>query len=537
MQRRFVFSLTAMVAIWAAACSPDPANKITADGIMADVEVLAADSMEGRSPGSPGEVRATAYIASRFEEIGLEPVGDSYFLPVELIGMRKNIDQSSLTIRNRRGALPLENDQNVTYWSTAEEETVDLRNTPIWFVGYGVEAPEYEWDDFNGQDMSGKVLLFLNNDPQVEEDGEPLFGGDARTYYGRWTYKFEQAQKHGAAGAIVIHTTESASYQFSVIGNTGSRQIWQRNYRLPFLAWIDSTTSESMASSMGTDLPGLFEMAAQRDFRPRDTGFRLTTHIETAIERVQAHNVAGVVRGSDPDLADQYIVFTAHHDHLGMNSDLPGDDKIYNGALDNSLGVAAITAAAEAFVAAAPRRSVMFVSVTAEEGGLLGSGAFVENPPVPRSQIVANFNVDSPQVFGLTNDVAAIGIEMNTLGQIFRTVAEEHGLAAKGDPNPNAGSFYRSDQVSFAKVGIPALYLQRGTDYVVQLGFDPTAFQQQHYHQVTDHIHPEWDLSGTERDMQLLFETALRVANVDDMPRWIPGHEFEEEWKALYGRD
>jgi Zn-dependent M28 family amino/carboxypeptidase len=451
--------------------------------------------------------------------------------------MSKNADWSSLTIRNRRGALPLEDNVNITYWSTAEQEVIDLRNAPIWFVGFGVEAPEYEWDDFKEQDMSGRVLLFLNNDPPMVEDGTPLFGGDARTYYGRWTYKFEQAQKHGAAGAIVIHTTESASYQFSVIGNTGSRQIWQRTYKLPFLAWIDSTTSERVAAAMGTDLGGLVELAAHRDFRPRDTGFRLTTHIETAIERVQAHNVAGVIRGSDPALADEYIVFTAHHDHLGMNPDLPGDDKIYNGALDNSLGVASIIAAADAFSAASPRRSIMFVSVTAEEGGLLGSGAFVENPPVPRSQIVANFNVDSPQVFGLTNDVAAIGLEMNTLGETFRTVAEEHGLAAKGDPNPNAGSFYRSDQVSFAKVGIPALYLQRGTDYVEPLSFDPAAFQQQHYHQVTDHIHAEWDLAGTERDMQILFDTALRVANSDAFPRWVPGHEFEEEWKELYGRN
>jgi len=370
----------------------------------------------------------------------------------------------------------------------------------------------------------------------VEEGGAELFGGSARTYYGRWTYKFEQAQKHGAVGAIVIHTTESASYQFSVIGNTGSRQIWQRTYQLDFLSWIDSTLSETIAASMGTNLRGLFESAAQRDFRPTDTGYRVTTHIETAIERVQAHNVAGVLPGSDPALADEYIVFTAHHDHLGMNPDLPGDDKVYNGALDNALGVAAITAAAEAFLEAPPRRSVMFVTVTAEEGGILGSSAFVESPPVPRSQIVANFNVDSPQVFGLTHDVAAIGIEMNTLGEIFRLVAGEHGLAAKGDPNPNAGSFYRSDQVSFAKVGIPALYLQRGTDYVETLAFDPAAYQQANYHQVTDEITPEWDLAGCERDMRILFETALRVANADEQPRWVPGHEFEEEWRELYGK-
>ena len=536
MKGRFAPLLAAVAAASVFACAPDPAQQITADGIMADVEVLAADSMEGRTPGTIGEARATAYIAQRFEEIGLEPAGDSYLLPVELVGLKKNAERSSLTIRGPRGTLPYTSDETLTYWSTAEQDVVSLRNVPIVFVGYGVEAPEYDWDDFKGEDVSGKVLLFLNNDPPIEEDGEELFAGEGRTYYGRWTYKFEQAQKHGAAGAIVIHTTGSASYGFSVIGNTGSRQIWQRDYRLDLLAWIDSTSSEGIATSMGTTLEGLFDMAAERDFRPRDTGFRLTARIETEIQRVQAHNVAGVLRGSDPELADQYLVFTAHHDHLGMNPNLEGDDKVYNGALDNSLGVAAITAAAQAFVATHPRRSIMFVGVTAEEGGLLGSGAFVENPPVPLNQIVANFNVDSPQVFGLTNDVASIGLHMNTIGAEFKAVAEERGLEAKGDPNPAAGSFYRSDQVSFAKAGVPALYLQRGTDYVEPLGFDPVAFQQQHYHQVTDEIHPEWDLIGTARDMQLLFEVALRVANADDMPRWVAGHEFEEEWKELYER-
>jgi Zn-dependent M28 family amino/carboxypeptidase len=533
--------LTTAFLLTAGACGaalPAPADRITADGIFRDVEVLAADSMEGRAPGTAGEARAIAYIAQRYREIGLEPVTDEYMLPVELLGMSKNAERSTITITGPGGPLRLEQDQNFTFWSTAEEPVVDLRDVPVVFVGYGVEAPEYDWDDFKGEDIQGKVLLFLNDDPPVVEDGVALFGGPIRTYYGRWTYKFEQAQKHGALGAIIIHTDASASYGFSVIGNTGSRQIWQRDYQLPLLAWMDSTRSEQVAAGLDTDLAGLFEMAARRDFRPRDTGFRVTARIETEFERVRAYNVAGMVRGSDPALADEFIVFTAHHDHLGMNPDLPGDDKIYNGALDNALGVAAMIAAAEAFAAAspAPRRSVMFVSVTAEEGGLLGSGAFVQNPPVDRARIVANFNVDSPQSFGLTHDVAAIGIDMSTLGDAFADVVRHHGLRPEGDPNPAAGSFYRSDQVSFAKAGIPALYLQAGRDYVRDLGFDPAAFRLQHYHQVSDRIHPEWDLSGLERDMRILFETALRVANDDEQPRWVPGNEFETAWKDLYGR-
>jgi Zn-dependent M28 family amino/carboxypeptidase len=293
--------------------------------------------------------------------------------------------------------------------------------------------------------------------------------------------------------------------------------------------------TERIAADMGTSLAGLFDMAAQRDFRPVDTGYRLSAHIETEIERVEAYNVAGMIRGSDPELADEYFVFTSHHDHLGMNPALEGD-QIFNGALDNALGVASMIALAEAAVATPPRRSLIFASVTAEEGGLLGSGAFVDNPPVPLNQIVANVNVDSPQPFGVTRDLAAIGLVMNTLGETLAEVAEENGLQATGDPNPAAGSFYRSDQVSFAKAGIPALYLQAGTDYVEPLDFDPRAFRAQHYHQPSDEIHPEWDLRGAARDMTLLLEVALRAANADEAPRWVPGHEFEEEWRELYGK-
>jgi Zn-dependent M28 family amino/carboxypeptidase len=534
-----------LVAITGGACtggapdlggSVDPAARITAEGILADVEVLSADGMEGRAAGTPGAARAATFISRRFEQMGLEPIGESYLLPVELVGLKKQGDHSSVEISGPGGSLPLDSDVNFTFWSTAEKPVVDLAEVPIVFAGYGVEAPEHDWDDLKGEDVRGKVLLLLNNDPEVTEDGEALFGGAARTYYGRWTYKFEQAEKLGAAGAIVVHTLESASYPFSVIGSMGSRRIWQRTYKLDLLGWVDSEITGQIAASMGTTVPGLFAMANRRDFRPVDTGYRLTAHVETAIERVEDANVVGVVRGEDPELADEYLTFTAHYDHMGINPEIEGDDKVFNGALDNALGTAAMLAAADAAMAASPRRSILFIATTAEEGGLLGSAAFVRSPPVPLRQIVANFNIDSPQSFGLTHDVGAIGLEMSDLGLWFAEIAAEEGFRAVGDPNPNAGSFYRSDQVNFAKAGIPALYLQRGTDFVTPLGFDAEELRLTHYHQVSDEILPEWDLAGVTRDMRILFATALRAANADDQPRWIAGHEFEEEWKALYGR-
>ncbi len=517
-----------------------PALRITREILWEDTRILSADSMLGRAPGTVGEERAVRHIERRFAEAGLEPVrGGSYRLPVDLLGMTKNLETQSVTVEGAGGALALEIERNFTFWSTNEAPVVELDRVPLVFVGYGVEAPEYGWDDFKGEDVAGKILLFLNDDPALTEDGEALFGGPIRTYYGRWTYKFEQAERHGAAGAIVIHTDASAAYGFSVIGNMGERQVWQRDYRLDFLAWMDSTLTAQVAEAMGTDVPGLFAMGNRRDFRPLDTGFTVSARIETDFERVEAPNVAGMVRGNDPALQDEYVVFTAHHDHLGVDPSLPGDS-IFNGALDNALGVAGIIALAEAFAEQAAagelRRSVVFLSVTAEEGGLLGSGAFVQDPPMPLRSIVANVNVDSPQSWGPTRDVAAIGIDMNDMGLVFEEVVRSYGLEPAGDPNPMAGSFYRSDQVNFAKAGIPALYLQAGRDYARDLGFDPAAVQLERYHQVSDRMSEEWDLTGLERDLRVLFEVALRVVNADEPPRWFPGNEFESQWRALYGR-
>lgn len=493
---------------------------------------------------------AVEYIEGRFREAGLEPVDGSYRQEVRLVGMRRRDDASTLTIAGPDGALDLQPAANVSFWSTAQQETVDLDAAPLLFVGYGVQAPEYDWDDLGEADVAGKVLLFLNDDPPVTEDGVELFGGEARTYYGRWTYKFEQAMRHGAAGALMVHTTPSASYPFSVVSGSGSREHFALDlpgsgYQVPVVGWIDENLSAEIAAAMGTDLEGLFSMARERGFTPVDTGHTVSAHVETDVRRMTTENVIGMLPGSDPALAEQVIVFSAHYDHIGTDPSLPGDT-IYNGAWDNAAGTAGIIALAEAYASLdlAPARSLLFLAAAAEESGSLGSAWFVASPPFERSRMVANFNIDMPQIFGVTADIAAIGLETNSLGDQLRETAAEFNVTmdgetttvvVTGDPNPAAGSFYRSDQVNFAKAGIPALFMNPGGRYVEELAFDPRAYRDAHYHQVSDEVSEEWNLSGLVRDLRIVFRTALTVADAPEMPRWTPGNEFEGEWQELHG--
>jgi Zn-dependent M28 family amino/carboxypeptidase len=524
----------------AASLADGAAGEIQVAGILADVEVLAADDMGGRGTGTEGEEKAAAYLVRRFEEIGLAPIGDSYLQPFELVGT-KSRPGASMGLVGPQGALALTDGDNASFWSSAQKEVVHLEEVPLLFVGYGVEAPEYGWNDFKGQDVTGKVLLFLNDDPPVSENGQELFGGPARTYYGRWTYKYEQAMRHGAAGALMIHTTPSASYGWSVVQYSGAEESFALDlpgtgYKVDLLGWLREDVAGQIAAALGTDVDGLFEMGRSRDFEPVDTGFKVSAHIETDVRRTATANVAGMLEGSDPALADQVLVFSAHYDHLGTNPDLEGDT-IFNGAWDNASGTAAIVALAEAFSATEPRprRSVLFLACAAEEKGSLGSQWFVAQPPIERRRLVGNFNVDMTQIFGVTSDIAAIGHETNALGAALREVAGELGITVTGDPNPNAGSFYRSDQVNFAKAGIPALFVLPGTSYVEPLSFSVDDYENEHYHQARDEVNDKWNLAGAERDMRVLYRTALRVANGDDMPRWVAGNEFEETWKALQG--
>ena len=547
MRARLGLSLLAISVACAAPVAPSPDQRISAAALLDDVRVLSADDMEGRGTGTMGEVRASGWIEQRFRDVGLAPVEGLFRQEVRLVGMRRDDATASLRIASRSNELELVDTVNVAFWSSSQSDSVDIDEAPLLFVGYGVQAPEYGWDDFKDVDVSGKVLLFLNNDPPVVENSTELFSGEARTYYGRWSYKFEQAMRLGAAGALMVHTTPSASYPFSVVQYSGSSEDFALDldgagYQVDLLGWLDEHLSDEIAQALDTDLAGLFEMAQRRDFEPVDTGYRVSAHLDTTVRHISTENVLGFLPGSDPDLSDQIVVFTAHYDHLGIKPGLDGDT-VFNGAWDNAAGTASIIALADAFASLdeAPRRSLLFLACAAEESGLLGSAWFVAEPPVPRSSMVANFNIDMPQIFGITTDIAAIGEDSSELGDVLRSVAAEFSVGdgetvvVRGDPNPAAGSFYRSDQISFAKAGIPALFLNPGSDYIEPLPFDPAAYEERHYHQVSDEVRAEWNLSGLERDLRIFFRTARAVADGDEMPRWRHGNEFEAAWRQLHG--
>ncbi|MCB0279866.1 MAG: M28 family peptidase, partial [Calditrichaeota bacterium] len=438
---------------------------------------------------------------------------------------------------------------SLTYFSTSQKEQVDIKDAEIVFVGYAVEAAEYNWDDFKGADLNGKIMLILNNDPQImngDQLDENYFKGETRTYYGRYTYKFEQAMRKGAAGAILIHTTRSAGYPFRVLQGSGKNtsyaiDIEGSGYQLDFVSHLDSLTSDKIARKMGKSLPELFQMALDPNFKPVSTGLKLSAHIETALSEVKTSNLFAKIEGSDPDLKSQHILFSAHYDHLGMNhTDTEGDDEIFNGAWDNASGSASLLSLAEAFTKVKPKRSIIILHCAAEESGLLGSEYFVKRPPLPLNQIVADINIDMPNIYGISSDMAVIGVNSNSMGDELKRFAksvmvdEKQSLRITDDPDPNAGLFYRSDQVHFAKAGIPAIYIESGRKFIGKPDDFYERKNEEVYHRVTDQIDDDWDLNGLERDLRLIFRTIISVANSTEQPKWHSGNEFESAYKNLY---
>lgn len=510
-------------------------QQITAYTLEAPIRFLASDALEGRGPATRGDTLARLYLAAELQSLGYQPAGPngSWEQAFDVVGITSQAPPVwSFTAKG--GQVDLRWSEDYIASSGVQTDTATVRDAELVFVGYGIEAPEYRWDDFKGTDVKGKVLLMLNNDP----DWDPaLFEGNTRLWYGRWDYKYLSAARQGAAGAIIIHTTPSAGYPFQVVQTSWSGESFELpagdEPRVQVRAWVTEDAARQLAQLGGQDLDRLVEAARSRDFRPVSLGLKTSLTIQNQVKRAQTANVAGLLRGSDPQLSQEVVVFTAHHDHLGVGNPDAEGDRIYNGAMDNGAGVAHVLGLAKAFKAlpTPPRRSVLMLFVAAEEQGLLGSQYYAEHPTFPPGRIAANFNFDGGNVYGRASDVVFVGKGKSTLDDVIERYAALQGRVVKPDQLPDRGHFYRSDQFNFARIGVPAFYQSSSLDYVGRpegWGKEQIeAFEEKHYHQPSDEFDPDWNYEGMLEDIQLAFYASLEVANSDGLPQWRPGDEFE----------
>ncbi len=496
---------------------------------------LADDSMLGRAPGGPGEERTIAYLEREFRAIGLEPGNpDGTFIqPVPLVAM--TADPSVRLVLEGKGApAPLRYRDDFVAWTRHVRPAVEVKQAPLVFVGYGVEAPEFGWDDFKGEDVAGRMLVMLVNDPPLADSTQ--FGGKAMTYYGRWTYKFEQGMKHRAAGVLLVHETGPAGYPWPVVQGMGGEKFDlaaadSNRSRAPVEGWIHLDRARALLAAADQDFDSLKARAATREFRPVALGITASLRIRNSIRSVASRNVVALLPGSDSALRNEYVVYTAHWDHFGIGEPVEGDS-IYNGALDNATGTAGLLALARGFKAspAPPRRSVLFLAVTAEEQGLLGSQYYSVAPLYPLARTLANINLDGLNVDGPTRDLVVVGRGASELEDYARDAAAEQGRVLKPDPEPEKGFYYRSDHFNFAKQGVPAFYPDAGTEVKGK----PADFSMrrrerytsQDYHKPSDEVKPDWNLEGAVEDLRLVLSMGWRIAQADRYPEWRPGNEF-----------
>ena len=517
---------------------PVPAEAIAAIDtatIMRHIRVLAADSLMGRQPGSAGEDKAVAYIESEFKAIGLTPgnTDGTYIQKVPLVGITVK-NAPTLTLAKGSASTSLKWRDDYVAWTKHVTPTAVLDGSELVFVGYGTEAPEFNWDDFKGLDVTGKTLVMLVNDPPLADTTQ--FGGKRMTYYGRWTYKYEQGMKHKAAGVLLVHETERAGYPFAVVqGKTGEQfdlVTPDKNMsRSSVEGWISLDKAKTLFTMAGQNFDSLKAHAATREFRPMPLGITASVKLENTLRTIDSRNVMAKLNGSDPVLKDEYVIYTAHWDHFGIGQKVNGDS-IYNGAADNASGVAGLLNLAKAFhdMKTAPKRSILFISVTAEEQGLLGSQYYAVTPVYPLRKTLANINTDELNTWGVTKDVTVIGLGNSELDDYARAAATEQGRTLRPDAQPEKGFYYRSDHFNFAKVGVPAFDPEGGVDFVGK----PAAFGMQKreefdntdYHKPSDEIKPGWDMSGAVQDLDLFLTMGYRIANATKFPAWRAGNEF-----------
>lgn len=512
---------------------------LTGTILHAHTAFLADDLLEGRAPGTRGAQLAAKYIAAEFARLGLEPAGNqgSYFQDVTLVGKKLNAP-ADLKVEGRGQTAAFKYFDDFVPYTGLEDPSVEVAGELV-FAGYGVTAPEYRWDDFKGADLKGKLLLLLVNDPPATADEPGLFGGKAMTYYGRWTYKYEEAARQGAAGAILIHTTESAGYPFKVVQSSWTGEQFelppspQGESERPLLlkSWVSEEAAKRILAQAGQDLDALRRAAAQRSFRPVALGLAASTRMTQTFRTIQDANVVGVLRGRDPRLKNEYVIYTAHYDHLGVGKPVNGDS-IYNGAADNAIGVAALLGIAEAMVhlPEGTKRSQIFAAVTAEEAGLLGSAHYARHPTFAPAETVANINMDGLNQWGPTRDIVEIGSGKSELDTVAEVVAGWNNLKLLPDQYPEKGFYYRSDQFSLAKIGVPALYFDNGLDVIGQpAGYGQKKFEEytaNDYHAPSDVIKADWDWRGAEQMARFLFECGWLAANWERQFDWAPNSEF-----------
>jgi Zn-dependent M28 family amino/carboxypeptidase len=539
------FPLLSLVFIAVASSTMPPAveraaKMFRADAMRAHDRFLASDLLEGRGPGTRGDDLAMQYIAAQFESYGLEPAGDNgtFYQRVPLLGVTMDASKTSLSF-TKEGAPPIgplkHLDEFVaTDQSQSPSSTI---NSDVVFVGHGVVAPEYRWDDYKGLDAHGKTLVMLVDDPPANAQEPDLFKGKTRTYYGRWTYKYEIGTARGADGVILIHTDDAAGYPWSVVrnswgGETSYVQLAPGQPALHIASWITEKAAADLFKAAGYDLNTLTQAAASRDFKPVSLGYKLSGTIVSKIRPFDTANVIAKLTGSDPNLKNEGILYTAHHDHLGVGRPDERGDTIYNGAIDNASGCAILLEMARVWANTkpAPRRSVYFAAVAAEEQGLLGSAFLGQHPPIPAGRFALNLNYDAIPELGRVRDVVLNGAERTTFFPTAESVTRKMNLTIVPDPEPEQGHYYRSDHFSLGKVGIPAFSVEPGHDIVGKgkaWGDEMSADYREHrYHQPSDEFNPNWDWSEGVQMAQLGFWLGWEAANAATMPNWKPGDEF-----------
>ena len=519
--------------------------------ILQHIKVLSSDKFQGRAPGGIGEDLTVGYLETQFKDLGLKPGNPdgTYVQKVPLVGIT-GAEGKPLVFTKGAQKLALTWKDDVVAWSKHVADGAEIDKSDVVFAGYGIEAPEFGWNDFKNIDVKGKTIVVLVNDPPIPDPADAstldakLFGGKAMTYYGRWTYKFEEGARKGAAAVLIVHETVPAAYPFSVVqGNLGEKFDTiapdKNMSRSNIEGWITVDAARKLFTMAGQNFDELKKKALSKDFTAVPLGVQASMGIKNTLRNVNSRNVVAKLEGSDPSLKDEYVVYTAHWDHLGVGEAVNGD-KIYNGARDNAAGVALMLEVARQFtkVQPPPKRSILFTMVTAEEQGLLGSQYYSVTPLYPLAKTVADINIDSPNVFAPSKDVTVIGMGASDLDDYLQQAAQEQGRTLRPDPEAEKGYYYRSDHFNFAKQGVPALYIESGHDAAGDKPADYLKkklddYEAHDYHAPSDVVKPDWDLSAAALDGQLVFAVGYRVANAGKWPEWKPGNEFRAKREEM----